>query len=60
MYLSSVYKVGVDEFTDGLSTDIYTARVLDVIKEGGIISFKPGSVWTAAQWCYWKFVRISK
>uniref|UniRef100_A0A4W6DV11 Complement component c3a, duplicate 5 n=1 Tax=Lates calcarifer TaxID=8187 RepID=A0A4W6DV11_LATCA len=29
-----VYKVGVDEFTDGLSTDIYTARVLDVIKEG--------------------------
>nr|XP_046263009.1 complement C3-like [Scatophagus argus] len=29
-----VYKVGVQEFTDGLSTDIYTMQVLDVIKEG--------------------------
>merc|ERR1712002_751614 len=29
-----VYKVSVDEFTDGVSTDIYTMRVLQVIKEG--------------------------
>ncbi|XP_076583459.1 complement C3-like [Chaetodon auriga] len=29
-----VYKVRLQEFTDGLSTDIYTARVLEVIKEG--------------------------
>uniref|UniRef100_A0A3B5MID5 Complement component c3a, duplicate 5 n=1 Tax=Xiphophorus couchianus TaxID=32473 RepID=A0A3B5MID5_9TELE len=28
------YKVTVEEFADGLSTDIYTALVLDVIKEG--------------------------
>ncbi|XP_076583640.1 complement C3-like [Chaetodon auriga] len=29
-----VYKVKVEEFTGGLSTDIYTARVVEVIKEG--------------------------
>ncbi|KAM7393941.1 hypothetical protein PAMP_020774 [Pampus punctatissimus] len=29
-----VYKVEVAKFTDGLSTDIYTMRVLQVIKEG--------------------------
>ncbi|XP_041789937.1 complement C3-like [Chelmon rostratus] len=29
-----VYKVRLQEFTDGLSTDIYTVRVLEVIKEG--------------------------
>ncbi|KAM9314813.1 complement C3-like [Pholidichthys leucotaenia] len=29
------YKVRLDEFTDGLSTDIYTVRVLEVIKDGG-------------------------
>ncbi|KAF3687377.1 Complement C3 Complement C3 beta chain Complement C3 alpha chain [Channa argus] len=29
-----VYKVHLEEFTDGLSTDIYTVRVLEVIKEG--------------------------
>uniref|UniRef100_A0A4W6DRM3 Complement component c3a, duplicate 5 n=1 Tax=Lates calcarifer TaxID=8187 RepID=A0A4W6DRM3_LATCA len=29
-----VYKVRLDEFTDGTSTDIYTMRVLEVIKEG--------------------------
>ncbi|KAM4595788.1 complement C3-like [Fundulus diaphanus] len=28
------YKVRVEEFTDGLSTDLYTVHVLDVIKEG--------------------------
>ncbi|XP_073327860.1 complement C3-like isoform X1 [Pagrus major] len=28
------YKVRLQEFTDGLSTDIYTVRVLEVIKEG--------------------------
>lgn len=31
-----VYKVKVVEFTDGLSTDIYTMEILDVIKEGSI------------------------
>ncbi|XP_058496236.1 complement C3-like isoform X2 [Solea solea] len=29
-----VYKVRVEEFTDGLSTDIYTMRIMEVIKEG--------------------------
>ncbi|XP_070776593.1 complement C3-like [Enoplosus armatus] len=29
-----VYKVRLGEFTDGLSTDIYIVRVLEVIKEG--------------------------
>uniref|UniRef100_A0A3Q3XMB4 NTR domain-containing protein n=1 Tax=Mola mola TaxID=94237 RepID=A0A3Q3XMB4_MOLML len=29
-----VYKVSFEEFTDGLSTDIYTMRVVKVIKEG--------------------------
>ncbi|TKS69007.1 Complement C3 [Collichthys lucidus] len=29
-----VYKVGLENFEDGLSTDIYTMRVLEVIKEG--------------------------
>ncbi|KAK2815856.1 hypothetical protein Q5P01_026323 [Channa striata] len=29
-----VYKVRIEEFTDGLSTDIYTVQVLDVVKEG--------------------------
>ncbi|XP_040891542.1 complement C3-like [Toxotes jaculatrix] len=29
-----VYKVRLEGFVDGLSTDIYTMRVLDVIKEG--------------------------
>ncbi|KAK2815855.1 hypothetical protein Q5P01_026322 [Channa striata] len=29
-----VYKVKVEGFTDGLSTDIYTMRIVDVIKEG--------------------------
>ncbi|XP_073327906.1 complement C3-like [Pagrus major] len=29
-----VYKVRLEEFTDGQSTDIYTMRVLEVIKEG--------------------------
>ncbi|KAG7486477.1 complement C3-like [Solea senegalensis] len=29
-----VYKVRVKEFTDGLSTDIYTMRIMEVIKEG--------------------------
>ncbi|XP_068581219.1 complement C3-like [Cebidichthys violaceus] len=29
-----VYKVGLEEFGDGLSTDIYKVRVLQVIKEG--------------------------
>ncbi|KAM8771711.1 complement C3-like isoform 1-T1 [Acanthopagrus schlegelii] len=29
-----VYKVRLEEFTDGLSTDIYTMRVMEVIKEG--------------------------
>lgn len=28
----------VEEFADGLSTDIYTVLVLDVIKEGGFVS----------------------
>ncbi|KAF3687374.1 Complement C3 Complement C3 beta chain Complement C3 alpha chain [Channa argus] len=28
------YKVRLEQFTDGLSTDIYTVRVLEVIKEG--------------------------
>ncbi|PWA14968.1 hypothetical protein CCH79_00014287 [Gambusia affinis] len=32
------YKVRVEEFADGLSTDIYTVLVLDVIKEGGFVS----------------------
>ncbi|KAM6939525.1 complement C3-like [Xenentodon cancila] len=32
--VSSAYKVRLDEFTDGLSTDIYTMQVLDAIKEG--------------------------
>lgn len=32
---SPAYKVRLEEFTDGLSTDIYTVRVLEVIKEGG-------------------------
>ena len=32
---SPVYKVRLEEFTDGLSTDIYTMRVMEVIKEGG-------------------------
>lgn len=30
----TVYKVRVQNFTEGLSTDIYTVQVLDVIKEG--------------------------
>lgn len=30
----TVYKVRVQDFTEGLSTDIYTAQILDVIKEG--------------------------
>lgn len=38
MPLSLVYKVQMEEFTDGLSTDIYTMRVLEVIKEGGFSS----------------------
>ncbi|XP_070831488.1 complement C3-like [Chaetodon trifascialis] len=29
-----VYKVRLEEFTDGLSTDIYTVRVQEVVKEG--------------------------
>ncbi|XP_058495890.1 complement C3-like [Solea solea] len=29
-----VYKVRVEDFTDGLSTDIYTMRVMEVIKKG--------------------------
>ncbi|XP_041838069.1 complement C3-like [Melanotaenia boesemani] len=29
-----VYKVRLEEFTDGLSTDIYTMQVLEAIKEG--------------------------
>ncbi|XP_032389036.1 complement C3 isoform X2 [Etheostoma spectabile] len=29
-----VYKVRLEDFTDGLSTDIYTVQVLEVIKEG--------------------------
>ncbi|XP_035515480.1 complement C3-like [Morone saxatilis] len=29
-----VYKVRVENFTDGLSTDIYTTRIVKVIKEG--------------------------
>ncbi|XP_041822795.1 complement C3-like [Chelmon rostratus] len=29
-----VYKVRLEEFTDGLSTDIYTVRIQEVIKEG--------------------------
>lgn len=29
-----VYKIRVQDFTDGLSTDIYTVQILDVIKEG--------------------------
>ncbi|KAG7457234.1 complement C3-like [Solea senegalensis] len=29
-----VYKVRVEDFTDGLSTDIYTMRIMEVIKEG--------------------------
>ncbi len=29
-----VYKTRVEKYTDGLSTDIYTMRVLEVIKEG--------------------------
>nr|AFC89899.1 complement component C3 [Miichthys miiuy] len=29
-----VYKMSLENFEDGLSTDIYTMRVLDVIKEG--------------------------
>ncbi|KAF3844096.1 hypothetical protein F7725_016144 [Dissostichus mawsoni] len=34
MCLSSVYKVKLEVFEDGLSTDIYTMLVLEVIKEG--------------------------
>lgn len=30
----TVYKVRVQDFTQGLTTDLYTAQVLDVIKEG--------------------------
>lgn len=30
----TVYKVRVQDFTKSLSTDVYTVRVLDVIKEG--------------------------
>lgn len=30
----TVYKVRVQDFTKSLSTDVYTMRVLDVIKEG--------------------------
>lgn len=33
-YLSSVYKVRLEAFTDGVSTDIYNMRILEVIKEG--------------------------
>ncbi|XP_053187520.1 complement C3-like isoform X2 [Scomber japonicus] len=29
-----VYKVRVENFTDGLSTDVYRMRIMDVIKEG--------------------------
>lgn len=29
-----MYKVRVQDFIDGLSTDIYTVQILDVIKEG--------------------------
>ncbi|XP_058496230.1 complement C3-like isoform X2 [Solea solea] len=29
-----VYKVRVEEFTDGLTADIYTMRIMEVIKEG--------------------------
>ncbi|MEQ2234551.1 hypothetical protein ILYODFUR_032766 [Ilyodon furcidens] len=32
------YKVRVAEFADGLSTDVYTMHVLDVIKEGQFVS----------------------
>lgn len=35
MCLSTVYKVRVEETTNDLSTDIYSVRVLEVIKEGG-------------------------
>uniref|UniRef100_A0A669F801 Anaphylatoxin-like domain-containing protein n=1 Tax=Oreochromis niloticus TaxID=8128 RepID=A0A669F801_ORENI len=35
------YKVSVEQFADGLSTDIYTVQVLEVIKEGELILFKP-------------------
>ncbi|XP_023276375.1 complement C3-like [Seriola lalandi dorsalis] len=31
-----VYKVSLEEYTDGLSTDIYTVRLLEVVKEGSI------------------------
>lgn len=34
-----MYKVRLQEFTDGLSTDIYTVRVLEVIKEGGFLFY---------------------
>lgn len=30
----TVYKVRLQDFTKSLSTDVYTVRVLDVIKEG--------------------------
>lgn len=32
--LSSVYKVRVEQFMAQLSTDVYTMRIMDVIKEG--------------------------
>ncbi|XP_073327884.1 complement C3-like isoform X4 [Pagrus major] len=32
--IDSVFKVRVENFIDGLSTDIYTARIVQVIKEG--------------------------
>lgn len=32
---SSVYKVRVQQTTNDLSTDVYSIRVLEVIKEGG-------------------------
>uniref|UniRef100_A0A671Y0V7 NTR domain-containing protein n=1 Tax=Sparus aurata TaxID=8175 RepID=A0A671Y0V7_SPAAU len=32
--IDSVFKVRVENFTDGMSTDIYTARIVQVIKEG--------------------------
>lgn len=40
-HLSSVYKVQVEDFSEDLSTDVYTMRILESIKEGGCLPSDP-------------------
>nr|XP_046262998.1 complement C3-like isoform X2 [Scatophagus argus] len=44
-----VYKVRLEDFTDGLSTDIYTMRVMEVIKEGSYDDCRGKSVEGASE-----------